>query len=370
MARRRCLVCVLALVACNQSLFDSNPGDDDGGPGGGDDGGGDEDGAPPVGSCPEPCAGDAVADFGEVQGGASWYYLRDLGAANGADYADLAFGEWNGITGWSAAPEGPAIASCSGQSAAECAGLDGFLLLVPGPGEERPALAFRAPETATYSITGAARIADGGPADVAVQVLISRAGRHDAIAVQPIRTSETEVGISGIVPAVAGDEIMLSISSQDGVPPLGVRLFFTRVDSGADAFPGSCQLALRFEGGLGEECRSTTIMDAGDTPSTSGPGPSGRLGDARVLAGNSSGTGPYLKLGNAPMDYTSDFTIQFWVKWDEPQPSFYVVPFADVSDIASSTHGGQRIQRFDEAAGDFNLCSTRAIWRTGCASTA
>ncbi|HEY8145342.1 MAG TPA: hypothetical protein VIG06_21820, partial [Kofleriaceae bacterium] len=76
---RRCLLCVLfALLACNQSLFDSSPGDKDGGSGGGDGGGGGEpDGALPVSDCPAPCAGDAAADFtGEQGANEVWYYLR------------------------------------------------------------------------------------------------------------------------------------------------------------------------------------------------------------------------------------------------------------------------------------------------------
>lgn len=360
MERRWCLMCVLALLACNQSLFDSNPGDDkDGGPGGGGDGGGDNDGSLPVSDCPAPCAGDAAADFGQDQGANEvWFYLRDLGSANGADYEELAFGTWGELDAWTGGPEGPAIASCTGQAGDGCQGLDGFVLLVPGPGDERPALAFRAPETATYSISGAARIADGGPTDVPVQLLVSRAGRHDAVALQTFRTSESEVGIAGLVPAVAGDEITFSISSQDTVPPVGIRLFYTRVDSGGDAFPGTCQLALRFDSGaaLEESCRDVPIMDAGDAASTSGAGPSARLGEARVIAGNDQGTGPYLKLGNGPMDYTGDFTIQFWVKFDEPQPSFDVVPFSDTSDINSTVHGGQRINRYSADSGTFDNC--------------
>jgi hypothetical protein len=341
---RRWLVCVLALLACNQSLFDADPGKGtDGAP---------ADGAPPAATCPAPCAGDAVADFADTQGGANWYYLRDLGAANGADYDDLAFGSWGALPAWTASDDGPAIATCDQSSDAACAGLDGFVLLVPGPGEERPALAFRAPETATYRITGAVRVADGGPADVAVQVLVSRAGRHDAIAAQTVRTSESEVGIGGLVPAIAGDEIMLSISSEDGVPPLGVRLFFTRVDSGADAFPGSCQLALRFDSGasLEESCRGADIMDLNDGigpagMTTSGTGPSDRLGEARVF-----GEGQYMQLGSSPMNYSGDYTVQFWARLDQPQPSFNATPFADWSDVASGTHGGQGIFRDDDTA--------------------
>jgi len=188
-----------------------------------------------------------------------------------------------------------------------------------------------------------------------VQLLISRAGRHDAIALQTIRTSESEIGISGTVPALEGDEIMLSISSEDGVPPIGVRLFFTRVDSGSQMFPGSCQLALRFEGdALDEECQSAAIMDLNDGigpagMTTSGAGPSGRLGMARVF-----GEAQYMQLGSSPMNYSGDFTVQFWAKLAEPQPSFNACPFADWSDIGSTTHGGQSIFRdSDSGATDF-----------------
>ena len=330
MARRRCLVCVLALSACNQSLFDSSTGDGkDGGPGGGGDGGGEADSSIPVSECPTPCAGDAAADFAQSQGANEvWYYLHDLGAANGADYDELTFGTWGELDAWSGGAEGPAIASCTGQAGVGCEGLEGFVLLVPGADASRPALAFRAPETATYSISGAARIADGGPTDVPVQVLFSRAGRHDAVALQTIRTSETEVGIAGLVPAIEGDEIILSIGSDETIPPLGVRLFYTRVDSGGDVFPGSCQVALRFEGSLSDECGSATGVDLqGDGEagtSTSGPGPSGRLGQARVIAEDH-----YLRLGGAPLDKSGDFTVQFWAKIDEPQPSFGVALYSD-----------------------------------------
>jgi hypothetical protein len=367
---RRCLLCVLALLACNQSLFDSNPGDKDGGPGGGGDGGGgDGDGSVPVSDCPAPCAGDAAADFGSAQGaGDVWYYLRDMGSANGADYEELSFGTWGALDAWTAGAEGPAIANCTGQSDAACAGLDGFVLLVPGPGDERPALTFHAPETATYQITGAARIADGGPADISVQMLFSRAGRHDAVALQTMRTSETEVGLSGLVPAVAGDEIMLSISSADDVPPIGVRLFFTRVDAGGDVFPGSCQVALRFDSGssLDESCRGVTIMDLTDGiaepdpgPSSSGPGPSARLGEAREFV-----EGQYLQIGGAPLDYSGEFTIQFWVKIVNPPfgpglfndwntavkggVAMFVDYDSDIVDFCYMAHGAEEIEQCDQ----------------------
>lgn len=369
MERRWCLMCVLALLACNQSLFDSSPGDKDGGSGGGDGGGGDIDGSVPVSDCPEPCAGDAAADFGEEQGANEvWYYLRDLGSANGADYEEMIFGTWGELNAWTNGTEGPAVANCTGQNGAGCEGLDGFVLLVPGPDDERPALAFRAPETATYSITGAARIADGGPTDVPVQILFSRAGRHDAVALQTIRTSVDDVGIAGLVPALEGDEITISIGSDVEIPPIGIRLFFTRVDEGAGAFPATCQVAVRFDSDapLAEGCNGVEISDLTDGiadpdpgPSSSGPGPSARLGDARAFV-----EGQYLRLGGAPLDYSGEFTIQFWAKIVNPPfgPGLYAdwntdvkggVGFfadydSDLVDFCYMAHGAEELEQCDQ----------------------
>jgi hypothetical protein len=375
MERRWCLMCVLVLLACNQSLFDSSPGDKDGGSGGGDGGGGDIDGSVPVSDCPEPCAGDAAADFGEAQGANDvWFYLRDLGSPNGADYEEMIFGTWGELDAWTNGTEGPAVANCTGQNGSGCEGLDGFVLLVPGPGDERPALAFRAPETATYSITGAARIADGGPEDVPVQILFSRAGRHDAVALQTIRTSTTEVGIAGLVPALEGDEITISIGSDVEFPPIGIRLFFTRVDEGADAFPAKCQIAVRFNADdpLVDRCNGVEVEDLTDGiadpdpgPSTTGPGPSTRLGDARALV-----EGQYLRVGGAPLDYSGEFTIQFWAKVVNPpfDPGLYndwntdvkggVAFFTDdeseLVDFCYMAHGAEELEQCDQAERPFD----------------
>ena len=353
-ARRRDLrlplFAFVALVGagCNQSLFDSNPGDgDDGDQTDGDgvdagDGGGNADAggdggsdAAPIAECPAPCAGDAFADFSDEQGGANgrWSYLLDLDSPNGADYDELAFAQWNGIDAWSAGDGGPAIASCRDQTDADCAGLSDFLLLVPGPaGGRRPSLSFRAPETATYRLSGAVRAADGAAQDVPVQLVVSRAGLHDALAVQSIRTSAEERALDALVPALVGDEIVVTIGSGEEAPPLGVRVFLTRVDDGPDAFPASCQLAARFDAdsALVEGCRNADIgnfSDGKDPKATSvpGPGPSARLGDGRVLVESQ-----FLIIGNSPMDYSGDFTVQFWARMDEPQPaSFDNIVFAD-----------------------------------------
>jgi hypothetical protein len=326
----------LLAIGCNQSLFDSNPDDrtDAGGQPGDSGAGGD---AAPVSSCPAPCAGDALADFSGEQGGSNgrWSYLLDLDAANGADYDPLEFAAWNGLEAWSAGDSGPAIASCAGQESEECAGIGDFILLVPGQ-DNRPTIAFRAPETASYRLSGAARVADGQPREVAIELLVSRAGRHDSIQAQTVRTSESEVAIAGVIPALEGDEIMVTIGADGAAPALGVRLFFTTIDSGDDEFPGTCQVALKFDDGLEEGCRGASVMDLNDQsaepppgPTTTGPGPNNRLGDARVFV-----EGQYLRVGNSPMNYAGDFTVQFWAKLDEPLPSFASAPYSDWNTVS------------------------------------
>ena len=331
-------VCLaLAAAACNQSLFDSNTeGSADGGPGGGgaapgEDGAPDSDGgtpgedaSPPASSCPAPCVGDAFAEFSGAQGGSSgqWSYLGDLGAPNGAEYGELTFGEWNGLDAWTIGKDGPVIASCRDSTASLCAGLSEAVLLAPSSGAARPALSFRVPETAGIRLSGAVRVADGEAVDVPVDLIVSRAGRHDVILARRLRTSIEERGFEAVVPGIEGDEIVVSVASAEPTPPIGLRLFFTAIDEGEGAFPGSCQAAARFDPAdpLVDGCRGATILDLqaegsppGTGPTVPGPAPSDRLGDARVFA-----EGQFLALGNSPLDYSGDFTVQFWARMDEP----------------------------------------------------
>ena len=363
----------LATAACSQSLFDSDPGaDPDAGPGGGTgaDGAPTEDGAPdgadaapPGSSCPAPCLGDAVADFDGVQGGTSgrWSYLADLGAVNGADYGDLSFDGWNGLDAWTSGDDGVAIASCRGQDASVCAGLSGSLLLVPLATGLRPALSFRVPESRGIRLSGAIRVADGEALDVPVELIVSRAGRHDAILATRIRTSTEERAIDAVIPALQGDEIVVSVGSAGVSPPIGLRLYLTGIDEGGDAFPGRCQLAARFDADnpLEDGCRGVALVDLNEDvdppgPTTQGAGPSERLGEARVFA-----DGQFLVAGSSPLDYSGDFTVQFWSRIEEPAPSFGPVLLSDYD----AEEGGNMIMVDAETA---LFCHPTAPQETTC----
>lgn len=347
--RSAACVCVCVFVAgCNQSLFDSSPDDPDNA--GDGDGGVDDDGDGGVGSvCPEPCEGDAVADFEDAQGGANgrWTYLLDLGSVNGATYEELSFGTWGDLPAWSAGDDGPAIASCDGQDAPACDGLGDALLLVPAAtGSDRPALTWTAPATASYRLSATVRRPDGAPTDVPVQILVSRAGRHDAVIAQVIDDSSPgTTELSALIPAIAGDELIVSVdSSDDDPPPLGLRLQLTSIpvnedDPDPDQFPASCLMALRFDPGapLEESCHDLVVDDLNDEigpagMTGTGDGPNETLGEARTF-----GEGQYMVVGSSPLDYGDDFTIQFWAKLTEPQPSFDTTPYADWDD---AVYGG------------------------------
>lgn len=356
----------LAAAACNQSLFASHPGGNpDGGPGGGADADGapEADASPPASSCPAPCLGDAVAEFGDAQGGTTgrWSYLVDLGAPAGGDYGELSLSEWNGLDAWSSAEDAVVIASCRGESASTCAGLPDSLLLVPdASGARRPALSFRVPETRSIRLSGALRVADGAAVDVPVELIVSRAGRHDAILASRIRTSTEERGIDAVIPALQGDEIVVSVAAA-AAPPIGLRLYVTGVDDGASAFPGTCQLAARFDPDdpLVDGCRGVDLVDPNETvdppgPTAPGPGPSDRLGEARIFT-----QGQFLVIGNSPLDYSADFTIQFWSRLEEPLLSFRVVQFSDYD----ADEGGNMFMLDDDQA---LFCHPTAPLETTC----
>lgn len=335
----RCFAAVAVLTlafsgGCGQSLFDSNPGDDgadgpdDGGddpdPDAGQDGsddGDDPDAGPsdpdaaPQATCPAPCAGDAVAEFSSTQGN-PWSYLVDDGDPSGLGYQDLVFGDFASLNAWRDGEA--AIASCNDSAGAEvCAGLSDYLLVYPGvPGGSRAVLSFEPPETAGYRLSGAVRVGAGQPLDVPISIILGRVGRHDAISVRTIRTSEEDVALDAVFPAVAGEEIYLTIGSPEEAPPVAMRVFFTRIDEGAGAFPGSCELSVTFDGddALVDDCRGVDIFDQTDDVdfpdlSQAGASASERLGQGRVFAEHQ-----YMTLGVAPLDYSGDFTIQFWAR--------------------------------------------------------
>ncbi|WP_428263882.1 LamG domain-containing protein [Haliangium sp.] len=309
------MVVTLALAsstACEHSLFDAHVGL----------------------TCPEPCLGDAVRDFADTPGGANqrWNYYVDTGTESGAQLLPLTWGTWEGTQAWLAGAAPPAIIDCRGNAGRSvCSGASGTVLLVPATGQY-PALSFRAPFDATFSIQGEYQSASGAPGGVPQTFLISRNARHDVVHKESFVTSGDTRAFSTTMSALAGDEILLTLLPPDDgrLAPIGFRLFVSSV-GGDQAFPGECLFALTFDGEspFPDHCGGAQVAVLEDQ--TKGPGvsvsdsaPASRFGTARRL-----GEGNYMVSNGGALDYADDFTVQFWARLDEPQPSFDAAAFVD-----------------------------------------
>jgi hypothetical protein len=355
---------LLALSACNQSLFDNNVGDDDDGDvaddGGddiaddapGDDGGDDtgDDGGDDGGNvdCPAPCQGDPVVEFSLEQGGTSgrWFYLTNrTGAnANGSVYEELQPGTYQGAPAWVVDDNvGPAIVSCAGSSPpAVCAGAGESLVLVPTDARAAgdPVLAFRAPTNGTYRLIGNFRLPEAFEEGVAMQFLVSRNARHDLQFKTGFLSSVTAEELEVDVEALAGDLIEVALPRANpgrlGGLPLAFDFGVTLLGGEDDIFPGRCMFAATFdeEDPFTDRCGGATLANLNDDETLPGfteGGPSviDQLGSARVFQ-----QARYMRSMGAPMDYSGDFTIQFWAQFAEPQPSFSSVVFSDAVEDA------------------------------------
>ncbi len=354
-------ILISALCACNQSLFDEDVEDD--GPGATDDGADDAadgadgaDGADDAGDgaddgaddgvnpgCPEPCQGDPVVDFSLEQGGSNgrWFYIVDRGEANGAGFDPLIAGSFDGAEAWVVADDvGPAIVSCAGNAPpAVCDGAGESLVFIPGPeGGASPALAFQAPTNGTFRLAGEFVLPQGFEEGVARQFLVSRNARHDLSLRSAFLTSASAEPLSVDVEALQEDRILLTLPFADAADgaPIAFDFAVTLLGGEEDVFPGRCMFAARFDADepFTERCGGATLdnLNDGEGPAgttVEGPSVEDQFGSARVF-----GEAQYMRSLGAPMDYSGDFTVQFWANFAEPQPSFDTVAFTDAVDEA------------------------------------
>lgn len=329
----------LGVAACRQSLFDANVGDDEADAGttpgpDGDPGAPDADSFAPDADVTEPdsgattdCLGDIVEDFASTQGGQDgrWRYREDNRALFGA-YADMSYGPWSGVNAWvgTGGPPTPAIVSCpDSPTAGACAGMQDRVLLVPSAssmGLNDPAVEWTAPYGGVLSVQGSYRSADGasGPP---LKILLSRNARHDLLFKDAFNPTATPDSFDFTVDVLEGDRLELAVTSSNTgtLVPLGIQLRY--VDSGS--FPGDCMFAARFETEpLMDECGGVMLNGLDyetDLPSTTAvPSVSAEFGMARHLEGAEYEPHDYIISTGGGMDYSGDFTIQFWARFDEP----------------------------------------------------
>ena len=301
---------LVALAACNQSLFDNHGTTDAAG-------GGDDDTVVPA-TCPSPCAADLAADFNGTPGGANnqWRYLEDH-----RDHTWLAM---TGAAVRTGADAGNKIAACTTDSAA-CRALPGALLI---------------------SSAGATSAADPAveltvPPEYLVQLSLRAVATGADQTIRLYRNSREDVLFTGTVGAgttlehailldvLPGDRYVLAVAPSTIGGDVAVQLFASTT---AAVFPSSCQVALTFSAADGN-----TVANACGPPFTHG------LYDGNMDTQPPLAAGPYAELGTAgdftsdnyfkagkTLDRTHDTTVQFWVKHRAIVDSYNAWLFSDI----------------------------------------
>ncbi len=315
------LLFMVPTVSCDQSLFDSRT--DDAGNGSIDSGtvGIDADpnapdASPTPRSCVDPCLADPITDFDTEQGGTTgnWKYLSNDRVHPMVADTDLVYGTYAGVPAWTDPAGTPAILNCflhPNQGA--CAELDAGLVFVPGAvtGGSDPVLVFEVPTTGSYQLTGTIATAPVTAAGGANTVTISRNSSYDQLAiVKTSGTASTAMDLS--IEAVEGDHIQVTLTQKLAGTPVAIDF---RLLTAAVAFPGTCQLALTFDGTtpLTDHCKGETFTRDFDTQQTAMASVAGASVHANFGFAEQFVFGQNLE-STYVLDYSTDFTIQYWLK--------------------------------------------------------
>ncbi len=341
------LAAALPLAACTHSLFESSTADGGHGHGGDANLGGD--GGLPECRMENGCLGDVVAEFSSTQGGTlgRFHYLDDTRAPHDA-YAPMTFGTFGGLDAWVGggdAPQ-PAIATCVGAApGGACAGLADRVLIAPstmGAATRDPAIAWTSPISGTVHVVGDYRAADAATGSHE-RLLVSRNARNDLLFKDNFLPGSTPRPIDFTAEVLTGDQLVFAVGPPDmgSAVPIGVKLQITD----ANAFPGDCQFTDTMDDAANfmDVCQGASLEDKNDTTSISpgtaqAPSVSGNFGSARQFH-----SGDYIHTTGAAMDYSQDFTIQFWMK-NDPLGDFTTETI--YADWECSVHGGFNISLY------------------------
>lgn len=361
---RLVLLAALAAVGCNQSLFDDTVGGEvDGGvnpPG--------PDGGTPT-ECPSPCVSSAAEQFSLEQGGADgrWRYMEFRGDPEGVVYDELTLGTHAGLDAWVGSGVAPqaAITTCAGDNRSDelCAGAEDTILFAPTgntAGSTDPSLSFAFTTAGLYRVSGSFVTPDAFAEGMQQQLVVSRNGRHDRILTQLFATSHQNQGFDFEVDALVGDHLRIDIVSNVGSGiPVGFDLFVT---DGLD-MNGECAIASLWDD-LSNKCSAggEGFADEGDTPTEEVSSPDG-------ASGRTFQVGDWLRYTGSVMDYSGDFTIQFWMRI----PATTEFGIGIVTDWDCAAQGGIAIARnndmiwtaamYRDAAADY--CNTTPIPEVG-----
>jgi hypothetical protein len=319
---------VVLVASCGESLFDNNPERD----------GGSTVDADVPNACPEPCLGDASADYDGTIGGTGdrWRYFEDMrnrtwvamtpsgGKLLGADAAN-------------------AIGTCADTpGAAACAALPDALLVSTSSNSAQadPALAFTSAMPQVIQLSVRVHMAEGG----AHAARVYRNSREDVLftgMLSPGTTYEQAITVD----ALPGDRFFLALApSGPGATDIGVHFY---VNSTGAAFPSQCQLAVAFASAAGNMVDNLCGPDlthedynGGPTPPALAAGPFTEQGQAADLVENK-----YLQTANV-IDKSGDTTTQLWMKNDGLVPLYSAWAF---SDLDLDVGGGLGIALYDQS---------------------
>jgi hypothetical protein len=202
-----------------------------------------------------------------------------------------------------------------------------------------------------YRLEGTRSVGDDAASGLPFDVVLSRNARLDSFSTENFLTSTTPVPVTGEVDALADDRLVLTIvplASTDEP----VAFDFTVDLVGTPT--GTCQFAATFTDPAVymDRCGGVTLDPLFLPPAAQGPQPGPslnvRYGGAGVFT-----EGQYLDSLGAAMDYTRDFTIQFWGRFDDPQPSFDTIAYSDIN--TGFPGGVQIVVDFDSSQDQFDI---------------
>ena len=295
----------IGLAGCSESLFGAHR---DGRPA---DAATSDDGAA-TGGCAAPCVADAGAEFDGTAGGmrGHWRYLDDSRSPQ-RTWAPMAVGNGE-MTG----TDRDRITSCAVHpEAAACAVLPGALLVSSSGAASLsdPAIEFKAPTGQVLRL----RLRAFVPAGDDQTIRLYRNSREDAL-FTGTASAGTPLADELTVDALPGDRFLVAVApTGNGASDVGLQLFITAADQ---AFPSTCQLALRFDDlPVGNSVTDVLCLQGAfthlastgsSTPLVLGPAPFSQLGGSGIVP---STTFLHDFTGNG-IDYSRDVTVQLWVK--------------------------------------------------------
>jgi hypothetical protein len=268
--------------------------------------------------CPAPCLGDALADF---ESNNKWSYWGDHDDRTWTEMsANEPSDNPHNLSGVQAGQAG--IFSCAlaaNRSSAACEDFPTSLLLLPQEyGSPEPSLRYEANANGVIRVSGRYTPTAAG----AVHALrVYRNSDEDLLFLESIDTTMTGASFDFDIEVLTGDALYFSVGPTEAGSPVPIALQLFLSEQTNTTFPGSCQMAVRFENGTNttvqDECGTRTwehLLGGGATTPTQTTSATANLGQAWEAS-----SGQYWNPTTIlPLDYTNEYTLQFWLKAASP----------------------------------------------------